>query len=283
MKAAHFYPLLWSGFLLADGSAWAEGPYPPAAGVPGSTAISRDDALILGWATGYDRGTFQRGFLSVAERDLGEVTFGNPEDALGPADVKVATLETFPVVSLGDGGAITMTFAEPITNGPGFDFAVFENGFTDTFLELAFVEVSSDGDFFSRFPAVSLTPTAHLAGDPTTDDFTLLDPTNLHNLAGKYRGEQGTPFDLMDIVPNPRVNTKRITHVRVVDVVGSINPAFGSYDSGGRIIKDPYPTRFESGGFDLDAVAVINQIPEPGACLSLTLAAALLGARRRRR
>lgn len=258
------------------------GPYPPAAGISGSTAISKDDPAIKGWATGYDAKTFQRGFISAANESLGRVTFGEPEDALGPADVKIAFMETFSVVSLGDGGSITLTFEPPITNGPGFDFAVFENSFSDVFLELAFVEVSSDGEYFLRFPAFSLTPTANLVENPKVDDFSLLDPTNLHNLAGKYRGEQGTPFDLSELPPDPRVDTMRITHVRIIDVVGSINPAWGSFDSEGRIIKDPFPTRFDSGGFDLDAVGVMNQVPEPAAGLSLGVAAALLGLRRRR-
>jgi hypothetical protein len=42
--------------------------------------------------------------------------------------------------------------------------------------------------------------------------------------------------------------------------VGSINPDWGSTDSNGIIINDPYPTAFDLGGFDLDAVAVINQL-----------------------
>ena len=45
-------------------------------------------------------------------------------------------------VSLGDGGYAVVTFDKPITNGPGYDFAVFENGLNDSFLELAFVVVS---------------------------------------------------------------------------------------------------------------------------------------------
>ena len=36
---------------------------------------------------------------------------------------------------VGDGGSAILTFDTPIANGPGFDFAVFENGFSDTFLE----------------------------------------------------------------------------------------------------------------------------------------------------
>jgi hypothetical protein len=118
--------------------------------------------------------------------------------------------------------------------------------------------------------------------NPNVDDFSLLNPTYLHNLAGKYRGEQGTPFDLGELPRDPKLDLGRITHVRIVDVVGSINPAWGSYDSEGRIIKDPFPTRFESGGFDLDAVGVMNQVPEPASGLALAGAAALLALRRGR-
>ena len=141
--------------------------------------------------------------------------------------------------------------------------------------------MSSDGDHFLRFPAVSLTVTEGVEEYPDRDNFSLLDPTNLHNLAGKYSGGYGTPFDLAELPTDPMVNKGRITHVRVVDVVGSVNPAWGTRDAEGRLIKDPFPTRFHTGGFDLDAVAVLNQIPEPGAVSLLVMGAALLGARRR--
>ena len=62
------------------------------------------------------------------------------------------------MVSLGKGGSITLSFDPPVSNGDGWDFAVFENGFEDTFLELAYVEVSSDGVVFVRFDNASLTP-----------------------------------------------------------------------------------------------------------------------------
>jgi hypothetical protein len=46
---------------------------------------------------------------------------------------------------------------------PGYDFAIFENGFPfgsgSFYLELAFVEVSSDGKHFVRFNAISNTDT----------------------------------------------------------------------------------------------------------------------------
>ena len=51
----------------------------------------------------------------------------------------------------------------------------------------------------------------------------------------------------------------------MVDVVGSIDPAYGSYDSQGTIINDPYSTPYATGGFDLDAIGVIH---EQGASLA---------------
>ncbi|MGV3533276.1 MAG: PEP-CTERM sorting domain-containing protein [Chthoniobacteraceae bacterium] len=274
-------PILALSVAFAGQSAESAGPYAGAAGQQGSTAISKDDPAIRAWATGYVASTLERGWLSAANESLGTVSHGSPSDALGKADVDVELEEVHPVISLGDGGSITLTFAEPIADGPSFDFAVFENGFQDTFLELAFVEVSSDGEYFSRFPAVSLTGTEGGQENPNQDSFSLLDPTNLHNLAGKYIGGYGTPFDLAELPMDPKVNKGRITHVRVVDVVGSTNPAWGTRDSGGRLIKDPFPTRFETGGFDLDAIGVLNQVPEPGAVSLLAAGAALLGVRRR--
>ena len=47
--------------------------------------------------------------------------------------------------------------------------------------------------------------------------------------------------------------------MRIVDVIGTINSSYCSYDSQGNRINDPYPTDFESGGFDLDGVAVMNE------------------------
>ncbi|MEM1001677.1 MAG: T9SS C-terminal target domain-containing protein, partial [Bacteroidota bacterium] len=113
--------------------------YPPAAGQSGSTAISAESASFVGWATNI---SVERGFIDISNpstQDMGSniASFGLPEDALG--------LATNTPVSLGDGGIATLTFDTPISDGPGFDFAVFENSFNDTFLELAFVEVSSDG------------------------------------------------------------------------------------------------------------------------------------------
>jgi hypothetical protein len=206
--------------------------------------------------------------LDIANPGGGSASFGSGSEALGPADGNASH-----VVSLGDGGQITLTFDHAITNGPGADLAVFENSFSDTFLELAFVEVSTNGSDFVRFPAVSLTSTT-----TQVSSFGSLDPANLDNLAGKYRAGYGTPFDLSQVDGlSAAVNVNDIRYVRVLDVVGSINPSFGTHDSLGNLVNDPYPTAFASGGFDLDGVGVIHMVPEPAGGTLLIFGAAFHG------
>lgn len=220
--------------------------YAPAAGQPGSTAIHKDSSSIVAWATG---GTLVRGYQQIDDISLGLAEHGTIDFAFGPANGVTTS-----VVSLGDGGQITLTFARPIVNNEGPDFAVFENGLNDNFLELAFVEVSSDGEHFVRFPNYSETPT-----DVQVNSFGSIDPRNIHNLAGKYRVGYGTPFDLEDLVDSTNINLNNITHVRIIDVVGTIDIDYASRDSEGRIINDPFPTPFPSSGFDLNGVGVIHQ------------------------
>lgn len=218
------------------------GQYAPGPGQPGSSAIPSNDASISAWG---QQVTIDRGWQDIADTTLGKASFGSPSDALGPSDPAV--------VSLGDGGSATYSFSNPLVNSPGFDFAVFENGFSDAFLELAFVEVSTDDSTYIRFPAHSLTDTSSQVGG-----FSLWgDPTKLHNLAGKYRATFGTPFDLEEL--RGQIDVNQIRYVRIVDVVGSVDPRYASYDTAGRAINDPYPTAFSSGGFDLDALALLNQ------------------------
>jgi hypothetical protein len=172
----------------------------------------------LAWATGI---TIQRGYVDINNHSMGYTSYGKPENALGKAEGDI-----YSVVSLGDGGVATLTFEHAITNGPGYDFAVFENAFNDTFLELAFVEVSSDGNHFFRFNSVSLTPTNTQIGNNG-----LVDTTNINNLAGKYLAGYGTPFDLEELKDvNSLLDVNSITHVRIIDVVGYVQPADFSGD-----------------------------------------------------
>jgi hypothetical protein len=186
----------------------------------------------------------------------------NPNNALG------APAGSTGVHSLGIGGDLTLGFALPITNGPGADFLVGENPFRSsssfwmTFAEMMFVEVSSDGVNFARFPnyyfgapvqpgPFSFVPvgifsglagqTPVLATNPTVDPQDVVD-------AG------GDAFDLADLAAHPLVqqnllNLAAVSHMRLVDVQSGV-----SLDSSGAPIFDP-----GSGSADVDAVTVIHQ------------------------
>ncbi len=241
--------LLLTPLLLFILHSFAQAQFAPQAGIAGSDAIHKSSGLITAWATAC---SIQRGWQDIANPTLGQTSVGDSTMAIGMADGSI--------VSLGDSGVAVLQFAQPIYNGAGADFAVFENGFTnpanpeEAFLELAFVEVSSDGKHFFRFPSVSNTSTStQIAGSGMYMNARLL-----HNLAGKYVSQYGTPFDLEDLAGKAELDINNITHIRIVDVIGDIS-SHASLDSNGHKVNDPYPTNFATGGFDLDAVAVIHQ------------------------
>lgn len=218
--------------------------FAPEPGAAGSNAIHADSSVFVDWATNV---TISRGYIDLAVPGLGFATYGSAQDAIGMPD-------GLSVVSLGDGGVAMIQLASPIYNGPGPDFAVFENGFIDHYMEFAFVEVSTNGVDFIRFENTSEIPTSQ-----QIDNFTTSDCRMVNNLAGKYRQMYGTPFDLDELSGESTIDVNEINFIRLIDVVGSIDPTYGSYDSFGHLINDPYPTPFESGGFDLDAVGLIHQ------------------------
>ena len=218
--------------------------FAPPVGQLGTTAMYKDSSVFVAWAS---KCNVIRGFQDISNQSLGYANVGDSSLTIGAAG-------TNGVVSLGDGGIAIMEFINSIIDAAGPDFAVFENSFNDTFLELAFVEVSSDGVNFFRFPAISNTDTS-----TQINGFGNLDATLINNLAGKYRGNYGTPFDLADIVDNVLLNKQAITHVKVIDVVGSIQNQYCSRDANNHKVNDPWPTAFGTGGFDLDAVGVIHQ------------------------
>ncbi len=227
-------------FCLGSGELSAQ--YPPPAGEIGTTAIPADSSIFTGWATAVE---LERGNMDVQQPELGLVSYGTADNAISMADSLA--------VSLGDGGIATLSFEYPLYDGDGWDFAVFENSFDGLFLELAFVEVSSDGEHFFRFPNASLTQTEEPVGS-----FGLLDARKINNLAGKYVIGNGTPFDLAELREIEGLDIMHITHIRVIDVVGTLQDDWSSFDTEGRKINDPYPTAFSSGGFDLDAVGVMH-------------------------
>jgi len=228
--------------------------FAPQQGLPGSTAISASDPSFTMWANGC---VVHRGYMDIDTPSLGYPANGDSSCAIGAPDGIT--------VSLGDSGVADVTFPAVIYNGPGADFAVFENGFgnpandSQAFLELAFVEVSSDGSRYVRFPAQSLTQTASQIAGAGQYMYANL----LNNLAGKYIALYGTPFDLQELADSPGLDINNVTHVRVVDVIGAVH-GHSSFDADGRVINDPFPTNFNSGGFDLDAVGAIYHVHNSG-------------------
>jgi len=214
--------------------------FAPAPPDPTTTAIAYDDPRVVAWATGC--ASYLQG------PGVTESQFAMPGEALGPAGS-----DDLAVVSLGNGGAITLTFAAPITDGDGWDFAVYENGFaSDVFLELGFVEVSSDGTHFARFDSAFTGPETVCANCSGT-------AADIGGMAGAYMVGYGTPFDLSALQNSPlvrdgTVDLTAIRYVRVVDIVGDGT----TLDSFGRGIIDPISSG-PTAGFDLDGIAVLNQ------------------------
>lgn len=211
------------------------------------------------------------------------------------------TADSFGFIGIDQPGAITLRFDTYIYDGAGADFAVFENGiahFSNTAwvsIDLAFVEVSSNGVDFIRFNSIS-TNSGFSSGSA---GYAYYDVTNIYNLAGKHASGWGTPFDLGELaghnlVLDGIVNLNEISYIRLVDVVGSgeLRDADGNVisgiarDSQGNAILDNWVT-YASGGFDYlglnsGSVGAINYIPETGSAALTIMAALAAGARRRR-
>ena len=220
-----------------------------------------------------------------------------PNKALGPAtgkgDDDIFSLGDLSIEQINQGvlpGQITLMFDEAIRNGGGYDFAVFENGLLSEFTtpagsaagqmfsELAYVEVSSNGEDFVRFPAVSLT------SEPV-GLFGTIEVGNVYNLAGKHPNSRrkctGTGFDLQETakeasVISGLVDINDIRYVRIVDIPGTGDfydeavkhidpgtwPAWDYYVNN-HPIYDAWNTSLvplhPSGGFDLEAIGVLKE------------------------
>ncbi|WP_418058819.1 hypothetical protein [Pimelobacter simplex] len=213
-------------------------------------AVLASAARVTGWATGYTNylpGPNVTDNWKTPENAVGSIA-GNPDDPYSGNTT---------VVVLGDHGQITMTFANPIFDGPGYDFAVFENGFRVSgqlldFIELGRVQVSSNGTDFVEFDTgtTNTSPVAAYGGAPAN---------KYGGIAGRDLNSYGTPFDLTALrnktaVRSGKVDLDKITAVKIVDIVGDGN----DLDSFGRPIYDSFPT-YGSGGFDLRAVGAMNQ------------------------
>ncbi len=90
-------------------------PYAPGADDKGTTALFKDSAVFITWASS---AIVERGAMDISNPSLGLVTFGEVDDVIGKADGRV--------ISLGDKGTVTLRFESPISDGDGADFAVLK-------------------------------------------------------------------------------------------------------------------------------------------------------------
>jgi hypothetical protein len=166
-------------------------------------------------------------------QNVGQQLF--PEPILGPPRGAGALKGSLDVVSLGNGGSVTVEFGgTAIVDGPGPDLIVFENAFwidgdeSKPFAELATVEVSDDGESWFGFEcSASAAPYGACAGwhpvfaNPGVNAIDPLDPES----AG------GDAFDLADL------GLAQARFVRITDRADLTGAA---------------------GVFDLDAVGVVH-------------------------
>lgn len=220
-----------------------------------SQGISHDSPLIKSWIVAYtnyhrpdpDSGGFAQD-NNFAEATPGSAIIGKPA-SFTSEDV------TAHVLSLGDGGSIELAFADTIVNGPGADFAVFENGFSagpGTYAELAFVEVATTTNAWARFP------TTFFSMNTNSEVATTLNVRQIDGFAGKHRIDMGTPFDLDWLashtnVSSGAVNLSEINYIRLVDAPGNGTVA----DDLGNLIYDAAGVDIYA-GFDLRGVGIIN-------------------------
>jgi hypothetical protein len=156
-----------------------------------------------------------------------------PGVVLGPPQGAGDSSGSTDVVSLGNGGEIVLETGITIVDGPGADLIVFENAFVG-FIETGIVAVSEDGGEWFEFPCAAVVDggTEGCAGvhpvySSPDNGISPTDPS----AAG------GDGFDLAQL------GVARANYVRVRDS-GKNAPYIGP-----------------SGGFDLDAISVVNGVP----------------------
>ena len=192
--------------------------------------------LLAGCASSDDSGTATGDPFadSVVSFEPGDgAGFGQdelPDVVLGSPDGTEAGAPSLDVLSLGDGGVIVLGLEDlALTDGEGTDLLVFENPM-EAWSETGIVAVSDDGETWTEWPCDSEDEDNGFPGCAGVGIVYAgpegADPTD-PSAAG------GDAFDLADI------GVERARFVRITD------SGANAYDG-------------ETGGFDLDAIAVVN-------------------------
>ncbi|MCD4654229.1 hypothetical protein K8T06_09865 [bacterium] len=182
-----------------------------------------------------------------------------PDIVLGPPKGAGDSAGSVDVLSLGDGGVIVLEFIDNIvSNGPGPDLIIFENAFLAggnpeyVYSEVAFIEVSSNGVDYFRFP-----------NDYNPDGEPINNPSNWWGFAGvqpclSHPDNSIDPTDPLvsggDLFDLDDVGLNEIRFIRIID---TNEGDFAALDDDGDVIYDPGIPGGDNAGFDLDAVAAV--------------------------
>jgi hypothetical protein len=195
----------------------------------------------------------------------------DPDPAVGEPTGGGLNQGSTDVVSLGVGGTLTLEMDPAVLDGAGADLMVCENAFYVTgtlqsFAEVAFVEVSSDGEHFARLSSNYTGPQEPLP------IFTGIHPARYRGFAGvmpvsahppevdplDVTAAGGDLFDLHELVDDPLVQADLldlgdIRFVRIIDV-----EAGAAVDTAGHTVFD-CGVGFGS-SCDIDAVVGLNTV-----------------------
>jgi hypothetical protein len=175
-----------------------------------------------------------------------------PDVVLGPPRGLGANAGSLDVVSLGNGGSITVAFTDNrVVDGPGPDFTIFENAFNSPglgiFTEVGVVAVSEDGVNFVEFPhgagGQDLTGLAGRTPVYANGDSNDVDP-------GDPAVSGGDQFDLAT------VGLTSARYIRITDPGAAIDDVGNHF---------PTPGAGKS-GFDFDAAIALHSESTCGAC-----------------
>lgn len=159
-----------------------------------------------------------------------------PEVVLGPPHGAGEGMGSLDVLSLGRNGEIVLALGEAAVDGPGVDLLVFENPFTH-FVETGFVSVSEDGLAWLDFPCDFTNAAAGYPGCAGVHPVYSSPDNGISPTDPAVAGGDG--FDLATLGVDAGFQAR---FVRIRDTGANF---YGS----------------TSGGFDLDALAVVHASP----------------------
>lgn len=159
---------------------------------------------------------------------------GYPTIVLGPPHGGGSGMGSLDVLSLGQRGQVVLELTDVgVVDGPGVDLLVFENPFGG-YVETAFVEVSEDGQAWHAFPCAPLDRDNGYPGCAGVKPVFSSPDSGVSPTDPSVAGGDG--FDLA---------TLGVARARFIRIRDSGENSYG----------------FTSGGFDLDAIAVVNGSP----------------------